>query len=142
MARLPLDEVNPTDGTLTLPLSCVRGAAGTEEEHRRRPGDEDGSDGHGVPFEESARERRRRRPFFGALLARVAHPSARAESERVRRDPINVVDRLSVRTRPPGLPIMHQHWGSLLFMHWPVPADLLRPLIPDPLAIDTYGGLA
>ncbi len=59
LARLPLDEVNPTDGTLTLPLSCVRGAAGTEEEHRRRPGDEDGSDGHGVPFEESARERRR-----------------------------------------------------------------------------------
>jgi uncharacterized protein len=37
---------------------------------------------------------------------------------------------------------MHQHWGSLLFMHWPVPADLLRPLIPAPLAIDTYEGLA
>lgn len=37
---------------------------------------------------------------------------------------------------------MHQHWGSLLFMHWPVPADLLRPLIPDPLAIDTHDGLA
>jgi uncharacterized protein YqjF (DUF2071 family) len=37
---------------------------------------------------------------------------------------------------------MHQHWGSLLFMHWPVPADLLRPLIPEPLVIDTYEGLA
>jgi len=37
---------------------------------------------------------------------------------------------------------MHQHWGSLLFMHWPVPADLLRPLIPDPLIVDTHGGLA
>jgi uncharacterized protein len=60
----------------------------------------------------------------------------------VRREPIEGVDRLSVRTRPSGLPIMHQHWGSLLFMHWPVPADLLRPLIPEPLVVDTYDGLA
>jgi uncharacterized protein len=60
----------------------------------------------------------------------------------MRRDPIDVVDRLSVRTRPPGLPIMHQHWGSLLFMHWPVPADRLRPFIPEPLSVDTYDGLA
>jgi uncharacterized protein len=37
---------------------------------------------------------------------------------------------------------MHQHWGSLLFLHWPVPADLLRSLIPEPLAIDTHDGLA
>ena len=37
---------------------------------------------------------------------------------------------------------MNQHWGKLLFMHWPVPADLLRPLIPEPLAVDTYDGLA
>jgi uncharacterized protein YqjF (DUF2071 family) len=37
---------------------------------------------------------------------------------------------------------MHQHWGSLLFMHWAVPANMLCPLIPDPLAIDTYDGLA
>jgi hypothetical protein len=57
-------------------------------------------------------------------------------------EPIDGVDRLSLRTRPPGLPIMHQHWGSLLFMHWPVPADLLRPLIPEPLVVDTHDGLA
>ena len=37
---------------------------------------------------------------------------------------------------------MHQNWGSLLFMHWPVPAGLLRPLIPEPLVVDTYDGLA
>jgi uncharacterized protein len=37
---------------------------------------------------------------------------------------------------------MHQHWGTLLFMHWPMPADLLRPLIPAPLVVDTYDGLA
>ena len=67
---------------------------------------------------------------------------ARSESEVVRREPIDPIDRLSVRARPPGLPIMHQHWGKLLFMHWAVPADLLRPLIPEPLAVDTYDGLA
>jgi uncharacterized protein YqjF (DUF2071 family) len=27
-------------------------------------------------------------------------------------------------------------------MHWPVPADLLRPLIPNPLVVDTHEGLA
>ena len=37
---------------------------------------------------------------------------------------------------------MHQNWGMLLFMHWPVAADLLRPLIPDPLVVDTQDGLA
>jgi hypothetical protein len=55
---------------------------------------------------------------------------------------IGVAERLSVRTRPSGVPIMHQHWGTLLFMHWPVPADRLRPLIPDPLVVDTHEGLA
>jgi len=58
------------------------------------------------------------------------------------REPIAEVDRLSVRARPPGRPVMYQSWGGLLFMHWPVPARSLRPLIPDPLAIDTYDGVA
>lgn len=51
-------------------------------------------------------------------------------------------DRLSVRARPPGRPIMHQSWGSLLFMHWPVPEELLCPLVPDPLTIETFDGSA
>jgi uncharacterized protein len=58
------------------------------------------------------------------------------------REPMAEVDRLSVRARPPSWPIMHQSWGGLLFMHWPVPARSLRPLIPDPLAIDTFEGVA
>jgi len=37
---------------------------------------------------------------------------------------------------------MHQHWGKLLFMHWPIEADLLRPLIPPQLSIDTFDGAA
>ena len=52
------------------------------------------------------------------------------------------IDRLSVRSRPTGQPIMHQTWGKLLFLHWPVPVEELRPLIPDRLEIDTYDGTA
>ncbi len=37
---------------------------------------------------------------------------------------------------------MHQTWGKLLFMHWPVPADALRSLVPDTLTIDTFNGTA
>jgi len=48
--------------------------------------------------------------------------------------------RLAIRARPRGLPLMHQTWGKLLFMHWPVAAEVLRPLIPAPLSIDTFAG--
>jgi len=37
---------------------------------------------------------------------------------------------------------MHQNWGKLLFMHWPIGAELLRPLIPQQLEIDTFDGTA
>src|SRR3954470_12132467 len=53
-----------------------------------------------------------------------------------------MVDRLSIRTRPPGWPIMYQTWAKLLFMHWPIAADRLRPLIPSRLTIDTFDGSA
>ena len=33
---------------------------------------------------------------------------------------------------------MHQSWGKLLFMHWQVPVEALRPLIPERLLIDTF----
>ncbi len=52
------------------------------------------------------------------------------------------VDRLSIRTRPSGLPLMQHHWGKLLFMHWPIPAKQLRPLVPERLTIDTFEGKA
>lgn len=51
-------------------------------------------------------------------------------------------DRLSIRERPGGLPLMHQVWGKLLFMHWRIDANLLRPLIPDGLEIDSFDGSA
>lgn len=37
---------------------------------------------------------------------------------------------------------MYQRWHDLLFMHWPVPLELLRPHIPSSLEIDTFGGQA
>jgi uncharacterized protein YqjF (DUF2071 family) len=37
---------------------------------------------------------------------------------------------------------MYQSWGTLLFLHWPVPPEMLRPLIPPGLLIDTYEGRA
>ncbi|MBA2175100.1 DUF2071 domain-containing protein [Halobacillus locisalis] len=38
--------------------------------------------------------------------------------------------------------IMHQTWEELVFMHWPVSVDLLRPHIPETFEIDTYDGTA
>lgn len=35
---------------------------------------------------------------------------------------------------------MRMQWLHLLFAHWPVPAELLQPLIPAQLEIDTYEG--
>jgi uncharacterized protein YqjF (DUF2071 family) len=52
------------------------------------------------------------------------------------------VDRLSIRMRPAGGPLMRQWWGKLLFMHWPIDAKLLRPLVPNRLTIDTFEGVA
>ena len=37
---------------------------------------------------------------------------------------------------------MYQSWGKLLFMHWPVDPEILRPLIPAKLSIDTFAGQA
>lgn len=33
-----------------------------------------------------------------------------------------------------------QIWHDLLFAHWPVPADVLRPLVPPQLPLDTFDG--
>jgi len=52
------------------------------------------------------------------------------------------VNRLSIRSRPSGLPLMHQKWGKLLFMHWSIDPEILRPLVPSKLSIDTFDGKA
>lgn len=53
-----------------------------------------------------------------------------------------MIDRLSVRERPAGWPIMRQRWEKLLFLHWRIPAERLRPLVPPGLEIDTFEGEA
>jgi uncharacterized protein YqjF (DUF2071 family) len=52
------------------------------------------------------------------------------------------LERLAVRARPKGQPVMHQDWGKLLFMHWRIDEKALRPLIPERLTIDTFDGTA
>ncbi|MEZ0371894.1 MAG: DUF2071 domain-containing protein, partial [Candidatus Sericytochromatia bacterium] len=37
---------------------------------------------------------------------------------------------------------MTQSWLDLLFAHWPVPPALLRPLLPEGLALQTWEGQA
>jgi uncharacterized protein len=43
---------------------------------------------------------------------------------------------------PTSKPIMVQRWHDLLFMHWPVALESLRPHIPTSLEIDTFEGRA
>src|SRR5918992_2583003 len=44
---------------------------------------------------------------------------------------------------PPREPwLMAQTWEDLLFAHWPVPAERLRPLLPDVIPIDERDGSA
>ena len=33
-------------------------------------------------------------------------------------------------------------WANIAFAHWPVPADVMRPLIPRELEVDLHGGVA
>ena len=53
-----------------------------------------------------------------------------------------VVDRISPSQRPPTSPAGYHTWSDLLFIHWRVPVDVLRPWLPAELTIDTYDGSA
>lgn len=43
---------------------------------------------------------------------------------------------------PRGPWVMAQRWHELLFAHWPVPAELVRAIVPSPLELDLFGGQA
>src|SRR5215469_5033537 len=43
---------------------------------------------------------------------------------------------------PKGEWIMRQSWRELLFAHWPVKVQTLRPLVPAALTLDTFEGEA
>jgi uncharacterized protein len=52
------------------------------------------------------------------------------------------LDRLAMRARPEGTPVMHQNWENLLFLHWPIESDIIRSFIPPELEIDTLDNKA
>lgn len=52
------------------------------------------------------------------------------------------IDRWTPTQRPQGAADGRQTWQQLLFLHWPVPVESLRPLVPDELSIDTWEGQA
>lgn len=39
-------------------------------------------------------------------------------------------------------PVGYQRWRNLLFVHWPMPLEALRPLVPRELEIDLFSGQA
>lgn len=52
------------------------------------------------------------------------------------------IDRITPCRRPPGIALMHQQWRKLAFLHWEVPVEALRAVVPLPLSIDTFEGRA
>jgi uncharacterized protein YqjF (DUF2071 family) len=38
--------------------------------------------------------------------------------------------------------VMTQRWNDLLFLHYPIAPEVLRPLVPEALPLDTYDGRA
>lgn len=49
-----------------------------------------------------------------------------------------MIDRLSIRTRPSGTPVMLQSWMKLSFMHWPIEVQTVRSHVPSRLTVDTF----
>lgn len=48
------------------------------------------------------------------------------------------MDRLAPTRRPPGRAAMRQRWAELLFLHWPLPAEVLSARLPAGLELDTF----
>jgi uncharacterized protein YqjF (DUF2071 family) len=52
------------------------------------------------------------------------------------------IDRIGPTRRPPGTALLRQRWSLLGFLHWPVDANALEPLLPQGLTVDTHQGQA
>jgi len=55
---------------------------------------------------------------------------------------MTTLDRLAPTRRPSRRAVMRQTWSHLLFLHWEVPAESLRPLLPPGLELDLFEGRA
>jgi uncharacterized protein len=38
--------------------------------------------------------------------------------------------------------VIRQRWRDLLFVHWPMPVEAVRPLVPSALDLDCHDGRA
>jgi uncharacterized protein len=52
------------------------------------------------------------------------------------------MDRMAPTRRPEERPVGWQSWRDLLFLHWPVAHEALRPFVPGRLSIDLWDGTA
>ena len=52
------------------------------------------------------------------------------------------IDRLAPTRRPDARVLMYQRWRSLLFLHWALPPEVVAPLLPPGLTLDTFEGRA
>ena len=53
-----------------------------------------------------------------------------------------MIDRLAPRRRPSGVPVLHQRWHGLVFLHWAFSPETLRALVPAGLELDCFDGRA
>jgi uncharacterized protein YqjF (DUF2071 family) len=51
-------------------------------------------------------------------------------------------DRVAACQKPDGLPLMHQDWLDLVFLHWSVDAGELAKLLPADVEVDLFNGRA
>ncbi len=75
------------------------------------------------------------------ISADILNPEASRGGDALPEEALDI-DRLAPCRRPTGNAIGYQRWSELLFSHWCVPVELLRPLIPRELEIDTFEGQA
>lgn len=55
---------------------------------------------------------------------------------------LDAIDRIAPRTRPAESVAGYHRWTDLLFIHWQVPVEMLTPLLPPRLTLDTWEGNA
>ncbi len=52
------------------------------------------------------------------------------------------MDRIAPTKRPEGKNAGTQNWRELLFLHWRVPTEAMRAVVPAPLSLDLWDGAA
>lgn len=62
-------------------------------------------------------------------------------SERMQTKPVKTptpLQRLALRQPPTATPVMRQRWSDLLFLHWPIAPEVIRPHLPRGLHVDLF----